>query len=96
MISDKMGAKELPLAGIILEAGNSESFSTGEWRNQRPVRIEKNCTNCMLCVMPCPDNAIKHTDDDKMVGFDYDRCKGCGVCAKVCPFKAIEMIKEEN
>ena len=96
MINDKMGAKELPMAGMILEDGNSESFGTGEWRNERPVHIEENCKHCMLCVMPCPDNAIRHTEDDKMIGFDYDKCKGCGICSKVCPFAAIKMIKEEN
>ena len=48
----------------------------------------------MLCVMPCPDNAIIHDENDKMIGFDYSKCKGCGVCAKVCPFKAIEMKDE--
>lgn len=96
MINDKMGAKELPMAGMILEDGNSESFNTGEWRNSKPIYIADKCKHCMLCVAVCPDSAIKHTDDDKMTGFDYDKCKGCGVCAKVCPFKAIEMIKEDN
>ncbi len=94
MINDKMGAKELPIAGIILEDGNSEQFKTGEWRNQKPIHIMENCKHCMLCVMPCPDNAIIHNDKDKMLGFDYDACKGCGICAKVCPFKAITMENE--
>ena len=28
-VNDKMGAKELPLAGIITDDGNSETFNTG-------------------------------------------------------------------
>ena len=94
MINDKMSSKELPLGGIILEHGNSETFNTGEWRNRKPVHIDEKCKHCMMCVMPCPDNAIVHDENDRMLGFNYDKCKGCGVCAKVCPFKAIEMRDE--
>lgn len=91
MINDKMGASSLTIGGIILEDGNSKKFNTGAWKNKKPIHLEDKCKNCMLCVMPCPDNAILHDENDKMLGFDYDKCKGCGICAKVCPFKAIEM-----
>ncbi|MFN4245581.1 MAG: 4Fe-4S binding protein, partial [Brevinematia bacterium] len=30
----------------------------------------------------------------KMLGFDYDYCKGCGICANVCPRNAIDMVSE--
>ncbi|MEG0073176.1 MAG: 4Fe-4S binding protein [Clostridia bacterium] len=85
---------ELPMAGIILDDGNSEDFNTGDWKNQKPVHDMEKCKNCMLCVPVCPEACIKHTEDDKMIGFDYDKCKGCGICAKTCPFKAISMEKE--
>lgn len=93
MINDKMGAKELPLAGIIIDDGNSETLDTGEWKSKKPIHLDDKCKHCMLCVPACPDNAIIY-NNDKMLGFDYSRCKGCGVCAKVCPFKAIEMQSE--
>lgn len=93
-INDKMGASKLPMAGTILEDGNSETFDTGTWRNQKPIHLDEKCKHCMLCVLPCPENAVLHSDDNKMIGFDYSKCKGCGVCSEVCPFKAIEM-KEE-
>lgn len=95
MINDKMGAKELPLAGIITDDGNSETFNTGEWCSKHPIYLSDKCKHCMLCIPACPDSAIKH-NNDKMLGFDYSRCKGCGVCAKVCPFKAITMQSENG
>lgn len=88
--------KEISIAGIITEDGNSEAFNTGEWRSKMPVHLEDKCKNCMLCVPACPDNAIIHNDEDKMCGFDYSKCKGCGVCAAVCPFKAINMTKDTS
>lgn len=93
MVNDKMGAKELPLAGIITESGNSEKFNTGEWRNKRPIHDKEKCKNCMMCILPCPDNATCHKDG-VMTGINYDKCKGCGICANVCPFKAIHMVDE--
>ena len=59
MINDKMKARDLPMAGMILESGNSEKFTTGEWRSQRPIHIEEKCKHCMMCILPCPDCA-KH------------------------------------
>ena len=75
MVTDKMGARELPLAGIITESGNSEKFNTGEWRNKRPIHDKEKCKHCMMCILPCPDNATCHKDG-VMTGIDYtkDRC----------------------
>ena len=94
MINDKMKARDLPMAGMILESGNSEKFTTGQWRSQRPIHIEEKCKHCMMCILPCPDCATLHENGKKMVGFDLSKCKGCGICAKVCPFGAIEMVEE--
>ena len=94
MINDKMKARDLPIAGMILEHGNSEKFTTGEWRNKRPIHLEEKCKHCMMFILPCPDNATLHEDGKKMTGFDLSKCKGCGICAKVCPFGAIEMVDE--
>lgn len=90
------GANALPLAGIILEDGNSEKFDTGEWRSKKPIHDKVKCKHCMMCVLPCPDNAIIHNSEDQMLGIDYSKCKGCGVCAKVCPFDAIKMVAEDD
>jgi len=91
-------AKQIPVGGKIIEAGNSKEFKTGSWKAKAPVWDKKKCINCMKCAAYCPDMAIK-TKKIKIDGkekvkidrFDMDFCKGCGICAKECPMGAIEM-----
>lgn len=85
--------KEMPIGGVIEDAGNSKEYKTGPWRNMRPVHIPEKCINCMMCWMVCPDKAIKGKDGN-FSHFDYSHCKGCGNCAARCPVGAIEMKTE--
>ena len=96
-MSKLLSWKEMPIGGMIVEAGNSEQYDTGSWRTYRPVRDEEKCIHCLRCWILCPDSAII-VKDGKMVGFDYDHCKGCGICARECPPKchAIEMKLDEG
>ncbi len=87
------GWKEIPIGGLILEAGNAEKYETGSWRNQRPIRDEEKCTDCLICWIYCPDSSIM-VEEGKIKGIDYAHCKGCGICAAQCPRKAIKMIEE--
>jgi 2-oxoacid:acceptor oxidoreductase delta subunit (pyruvate/2-ketoisovalerate family) len=91
----KGGWRDLPLGGLILEAGNAERYPTGDWRTLRPVIDLEKCTHCMLCWFFCPDSAIL-VSGGKVVGADLTHCKGCGICAVVCPVKiqAIGMVEE--
>ena len=75
---------------IIVGAGTSKEFKTGEWSSVKPEFIEEKCKQCLLCVPVCPDSSIP-VCDSKRDEFDLDHCKGCGICAKVCPFDAISM-----
>ncbi len=90
----KPGWKSIPLGGLILEAGNAETYETGDWRAFRPVRDQAKCTNCLLCWIFCPDGAIQVTEG-KIAEIDLTHCKGCGICAHECPVDAIEMVEEE-
>jgi pyruvate ferredoxin oxidoreductase delta subunit len=80
---------EMPIGGMILEAGNAVEYRTGDWRAFRPVRGEAECSHCFQCWLFCPDSSILvDAEEEKMVGFDLEHCKGCGICAAVCPVNA--------
>jgi pyruvate ferredoxin oxidoreductase delta subunit len=87
--------KDLPLGGVILATPERVKKKTGDWRAEKPVWEEARCVNCLLCWVRCPEVAIL-TEDQRMVGFDYDYCKGCGICAYICPTEAIRMVPEEE
>ncbi len=94
----KDGWKDVPLGGKIIEPGNSAEYKTGSWRAFHPIWSEEKCVQCLRCWSFCPDCSIKLNDDGKVIGIDYDYCKGCGICAHECPDKAsaIEMVLEEG
>lgn len=87
------GWKDIPEAGLIEEAGNSDKYPTGGWRTFKPNRDAKKCVDCGFCDFYCPDTAIEFKDG-KFIKYDYEHCKGCGLCAKVCPVKCIKMENE--
>jgi 2-oxoacid:acceptor oxidoreductase delta subunit (pyruvate/2-ketoisovalerate family) len=92
-MAKEKGSKQLPIGGLILDAGNAIEYKTGGWRTYRPVVDRDVCTNCLQCWLFCPDMCI-NVEEGKMVGYDYEHCKGCGICAAVCPVKAIKMVLE--
>jgi pyruvate ferredoxin oxidoreductase delta subunit len=85
--------QEIPIGGLIVEAGNAAEYKTGDWRAFRPVIDWERCTKCLICWLNCPDMAMV-TEDGEFVGVDLDYCKGCGICAEVCPVDCIEMLEE--
>ena len=90
--------KELPIGGLILDAGNAVEYETGSWRTYRPTWNEDLCIQCLRCWSYCPDVAIQ-LKEGKVAGIDYAHCKGCGICSFECPVKpekAITMDLESN
>jgi 2-oxoacid:acceptor oxidoreductase delta subunit (pyruvate/2-ketoisovalerate family) len=89
--------QELPMGGLMVDPGSAEAYNTGDWRTERPIHSTEKCINCLLCWMFCPDSSIMVVDG-KVVGIDYDHCKGCGICAAECPPKvhAIDMEPESD
>lgn len=87
--------REIPIGGLIVEAGNAKTYKTGDWRSERPIVNKEKCINCFTCFIFCPDSSIL-VKDGKMAGFDMEHCKGCGICANECPVKCIEMKPEAD
>ncbi|MCX6640969.1 MAG: ferredoxin [bacterium] len=88
--------KELPIGGLIEEAGNAEKYVTGTWGTFKPVFNAEICIQCFFCWVYCPDSSIL-VKDGKVVDIDYVHCKGCAICSTECPTKpekAIVMVKK--
>ena len=80
------GWRDIPIGGMILEAGNAVQYRTGDWRAFRPIWGEAGCSHCFQCWLFCPDSSILvDPETDRVTGFDLEHCKGCGICAAVCP-----------
>ena len=96
-------ARLVPLAVVvsgdgsedIVNAGNSASRHTGNWRITKPVIDYQRCTDCMICYAYCPESAMSVGADGK-IAIDYDNCKGCMICQTECPLKAIGSIMEDR
>ncbi len=84
------GYLDMPSGGLIIEAGNSVEYKTGEWKTKHPDIDKVKCSNCLLCYIYCPENCVE-LNDVKIKKIDLDHCKGCGICAVECPKDAIEM-----
>ena len=78
---------------IIYSPGNSVARHTGSWRIFRPVIQLDDCTQCMICLVRCPDAAISLNKSGYPV-IDYDNCKGCMICFEECPPKCIREERE--
>ncbi|HEY3365446.1 MAG TPA: 4Fe-4S binding protein [Symbiobacteriaceae bacterium] len=86
---------EAPFAGTVPAPDKRNTMMmTGTWRLERPVLTESLCTQCMVCMLNCPDNCISLTPE--AVQVDYDYCKGCGLCTATCPTDAFKDEPELN
>ena len=65
---------EIPIGGLIVEAGNAKNYHTSGWRATRPIYNPENCSQCFRCWIYCPDSAIM-VEDSKVVDIDYETTK---------------------
>lgn len=101
--------QELPLGGVIVEAGSARKYETGSWRTWKPECHREHCVQCLACWEYCPEDAILLEDGQDpsgaprklVVGIDYFHCKGCGLCVRECPVnkdgkvQAISYVRDE-
>lgn len=52
--------------------------------------IAENCTGCLACIKPCPQEAISG-ELKKVHVLDQSKCIKCGACYEVCNFDAIKI-----
>ena len=77
---------------LIAKAKSSHKHKTGSWRSTtRPKYLRKECINCGLCKVVCPEGCVEGVEKNKY-SANLDYCKGCGLCAYICPKKDIEMV----
>jgi pyruvate ferredoxin oxidoreductase delta subunit len=76
---------------------NSFKKHVDDWRILKPVYNRDICIDCQNCWIFCPDTSII-SRDKKMIGIDYDHCKGCRICVEVCPTnpKSLLMFQERE
>jgi len=78
-----------PLTRFSVSFTDSRSNHTGSWSVERPLILAP-CNSCGICVLFCPESAMRR--DGKTMVVDYLYCKGCGICEEVCPVRgALEM-----
>ena len=89
--------REVPLGGVVQDAGNSVEYLGGAWSPVKLAWYEDICIDCLLCWPVCPDDAIL-AKDGKMAGVDLEHCKDCGICIEACPTKpkSLEFVNEEK
>ena len=96
IVKNDVSYKDITEGGTIAQPGNSKQFKTGDWRSMMPVWHWEKSKQCLLCYPVCPDASVTvDKETGKMVGIDYDHCKGCGVCTKVCPFGAYDFTENK-
>ena len=81
---------------LVSRAKTSCANLTGSWRStQKPLYLQKDCINCGLCKLICPEGCIEGIEKNAY-STDLDYCKGCGLCAYICPKDDIEMVPNQD
>lgn len=97
------GYLDAPIGGIILDSGNSISKNLSTSRQgYLPAYDFASCAHCGICDIVCPDLCFVWSDDDegepavRLLGIDYNYCKGCLKCVDACPTGSLTELREED
>ena len=94
----EMGYMNAPLGGIITNPGNSVLKDNSASRKGVAPKLNRElCFNCGLCDMVCPDFCfVWDAAGPKLLGIDYQYCKGCQKCVVACPVDALTPVLESS
>ncbi len=98
-----VGSLDAPIGGVILDAGNSivKNLCTSR-QGFLPAYDPETCAQCGICDIVCPDLCFVWTDDSdgepavRLLGIDYNYCKGCMKCVDACPTGSLTELREEE
>lgn len=97
-----LGYLTAPLGGALLCPGNTVLHDLSASRQGfLPAFDRERCVDCGLCDAVCPDMCFvweavagPRGRGQRLLGVDYQYCKGCLKCVEVCPTGALEGIRE--
>jgi pyruvate ferredoxin oxidoreductase gamma subunit len=97
------GYLDAPIGGVILDSGNSvvKNLSTSR-QGFVPAYDVESCAHCGICDIVCPDLCFVWSDDAegeagvRLLGIDYNYCKGCLKCVDACPTGSLTELREED
>jgi len=101
----KLGYKNAPIGGVIVNPGNTvlKDLSASRQGFVPLLDLEK-CVHCGECDMVCPDYCFvwerrqnkTGKESQFLVGIDYQYCKGCMRCVEICKPQALSEAKEDE
>ena len=94
----RWGYRTAALGGAILEPGGTVANDHSASRQGFAPRLDRTrCTHCGVCDLVCPDYCLAWTregDSTRLLGIDYQYCKGCLRCVESCPSGALTTERE--
>lgn len=101
-----VGWRTAPIGGLLPAPGNTVAKNMGISRQGfLPVLNRELCVDCGVCDLVCPDFCLVWEQTGQMingypgvrlVGIDYQYCKGCMHCVQECPTGALTRQPEDD
>ncbi len=103
----RLGYMTAPLGGVIVTPGNTVGNDLSASRQGFAPQLNLTlCNHCGVCDMVCPDYCLVWASEDvtdegvwerkavRLLGIDYQFCKGCLRCIESCPSGALTKARE--